>query len=56
MPILRKIVKIGNSKGISFPKSWIDCIEQETGRELKEVLVEIDNNLIVSPRIRGEVT
>ena len=49
MPIIRKIVPIGGSQGITLPSSWLDWIERETGKRPKEVTIEINGVLKVSP-------
>ena len=49
MPIVRKVLRVGNSRGITFPKTWIDYYENETGQELREVAIEVDCSLTISP-------
>jgi len=52
MPIIRKVTTVGAARGITLPKSWIECIERETGRKLEEVMLEVDQVLTVSPVLR----
>jgi len=47
------IITIGDSKGITLPKSWIEIIEQLTKKELKEVAMEINSVLTIIPLIDG---
>jgi hypothetical protein len=54
MPIIRKVIAIGDSRGISLPKSWIDYLERQTGTKLKEVAIEVDGILRVSPIINTQ--
>jgi len=49
MPIIRKVVKVGDSRGITIPKSWLEFLEDETGKEVKKVAIEVDKVLTVSP-------
>ena len=50
MQQIRKVIVVGNSKGITLPKAWLDFRRREDGRELKEVLMNIDDTLItISP-------
>lgn len=50
VPQIKKIVIIGESKGVTFPKVWLDYNKKRYGREIKEVLmVESDQSLIFSP-------
>jgi len=49
MPIIRKIIQVGTSKAVSLPKSWLELIERETGKPVKEVAVEVNGVLIIKP-------
>jgi antitoxin component of MazEF toxin-antitoxin module len=49
MNVIRKIVKIGDSKGITIPKSWLDFFKREHGEEIREVTIEVNELLIISP-------
>ena len=55
MPIKRKLLPIGGSKGITLPKSWIDFIEQKYGEKIVEVAIEVDQKLIVTPIIKEKL-
>lgn len=49
MPIIRKIIQVGTSKAVSLPKSWLQLIERETGKPIKEVAVEVNGILTITP-------
>ncbi len=49
MPIIRKVVTVGDSRGITIPKSWLDFYERETGEKIREVTIEIDRVLTIGP-------
>jgi antitoxin component of MazEF toxin-antitoxin module len=49
MPIVRKLLRVGDSKGITLPKSWIEFFEKETGQRITEVAIEVDRSLTVTP-------
>ncbi len=49
MPIVRKIIGIGGSRGITIPKDWLDWIERTTGERVIEVTIEVNGVLKVSP-------
>jgi hypothetical protein len=49
IPIIRKIVPIGSSHGITLPASWFKWVEQKNGRRPIEVIIEVNGSLIVSP-------
>jgi len=49
MPIIRKVTTVGASRGITLPKSWLEWIERETGQQVREVAIEIDKVLTITP-------
>lgn len=53
MPITRKLIAIGDSRGITIPKSWLKLIEKETGMTLEELAIEVNSNLTVIPIVDG---
>jgi antitoxin component of MazEF toxin-antitoxin module len=46
---LKKVIQVGNSKAVSLPKSWLDLIERETGKPVKEVTMEVNGALTIQP-------
>jgi len=54
MPIIRKIIQVGTSKAVSLPKSWLELIERETGKPVKEVAVEVNGVLTIKPILPKE--
>ena len=55
MPIIRKIIPIGGSHGITIPKQWLEWIERTTGQRVTEVTVEINGFLKIAPIIEKEI-
>jgi len=53
MPIIRKLVCIGKSKGIFLPKSWIENAEKETGKKMVAVTLEINGVITIKPIFEG---
>jgi hypothetical protein len=49
MPIIRKVTTVGEAKGITLPKSWLDWVERQTGKPVREVLLEIDKTITIIP-------
>jgi len=49
MPLSRKLIKIGHSKAVTLPSSWIENIERETGQKITELYIEVNGILKVSP-------
>jgi hypothetical protein len=55
LPIIRKIIQVGSSRAISLPKSWLTFYERQYGQNIKEVSVEVNGKLIISPIIAAVV-
>ncbi len=50
MPLIKKIIDCGKtSKGIILPKSWLELIERQTGKPIKEIAMEIDGKITIEP-------
>jgi antitoxin component of MazEF toxin-antitoxin module len=49
MPIIRKILRVGNSKAVSIPKSWLEFYERDGGFVITEVAIEVDKVLTITP-------
>jgi hypothetical protein len=49
MPILRKVIEHGDSRGVTLPASWITLIERESGKKLNEVTMEVNGSIIIKP-------
>jgi len=40
---------VGDSRGITLPKSWIDNAEQEAGRRIIAIALEVDRIITIQP-------
>jgi antitoxin component of MazEF toxin-antitoxin module len=49
MPIIRRIIDIGNSKAITIPKSWITNAEDEAGKKVVALALEVDGSITLQP-------
>jgi hypothetical protein len=49
MPITRQLIKLGNSKVIAIPLSWIRYVEKETGQPLKTVGLDVSDTIKIYP-------
>ncbi|WNZ29412.1 MAG: hypothetical protein IAX21_00645 [Candidatus Bathyarchaeota archaeon] len=54
MPIIRKIIPIGGSHGITIPKDWLEWIERTTGKKVTEVTLEVNGILKIAPIIEED--
>jgi len=55
MPITRKVVKIGDSRGITLPYSWLEFLERQIGKEIVEVAIEVNSVLRILPVVDGKI-
>ena len=51
MGIIRKIIKIGNSEGITLPKGWLDELRGKHKRPIKKVIIDVSDVIIIKPQI-----
>jgi len=49
MPIVRKVIEVGNSKAVCLPKGWLEYLEKQHGRAITEVAIEVDRVLKIAP-------
>lgn len=55
MPIKRSVFKIGDSRGITLPKSWLELIEETSGKTITEIAIEVNSVLTIIPIIDGKL-
>jgi len=53
MPLLRKVIDHGDSRGITLPATWLEYIERQSGRKLKEVTLEVNRSITITPVIEN---
>jgi hypothetical protein len=49
MPIIRKILTVGDSKAITIPKSWIASAEENAGKKIIALALEVDRVITLQP-------
>ena len=50
MPIIRKILNLGDSQAITLPKSWLSSAKESAGgKEVVAVALEVDGIITVRP-------
>jgi antitoxin component of MazEF toxin-antitoxin module len=54
MPIIRKIIPLGNSKAVTLPKTWLQYIEEKTGQGVKAVTMEVNGALTIKPKLKDQ--
>lgn len=55
MPDIRKLVDIGNARGISLPASWLAEEEKRLGGEIQYVMLEIVERSIII-KVEGSIS
>ncbi len=55
MPLIRKLIKVGNSKAVVIPPDWLKHHESQSGSPIEEMLMEVDGIITLSPKLK-EVT
>jgi antitoxin component of MazEF toxin-antitoxin module len=51
VPLIQKVIQVGDSRAVTIPKSWLAYYERQSGRCIKEVSVEVNGKLIIRPII-----
>jgi bifunctional DNA-binding transcriptional regulator/antitoxin component of YhaV-PrlF toxin-antitoxin module len=49
VPIIRKLTTIGDSRGITIPKSWIENAESKAKKKIVAIAMEIDGIINLRP-------
>jgi len=52
MPIIRSILNIGNSKAVTIPKSWLTNAEDQTGRKIIALAMEVNGTITLQPVLK----
>jgi hypothetical protein len=55
MPLIQKVIQVGDSRAITIPKSWLTYYERQSGQNIKEVSIEVNGKLIIAPILEGNV-
>jgi antitoxin component of MazEF toxin-antitoxin module len=56
MPIVRKILKHGDSKAITLPASWLKAAEEKAGKRIIAVALEVNGAIKLKPVFEKEAT
>ncbi len=56
MPIIRSILNLGSSKAVTIPKSWLTNAEDQTGRKVIALAMEVNENITLQPIFEKETT
>ena len=50
MPLLRRLIKVGNSRAVIIPPDWLKYHEDKQGRKVEVMLMEVDNIITLAVR------
>ena len=51
MPLIQKVIQVGDSRAVTIPKSWLTYYERQSGQCIKEVSLEVNGTLVIRPII-----
>ncbi len=54
MPLVRKLLNLGNSQAVTIPKSWLENAEEIEGKKVIAVAMEVDGSLTLNPVFEKE--
>jgi antitoxin component of MazEF toxin-antitoxin module len=54
MPLIQKVIQVGDSRAVVIPKSWLRYYELQNGQNIKEVSIEVNGKLIIRPILKEE--
>ncbi len=49
MPIIRSILNLGNSKAVTIPKSWLTNAEDQTGKKVIALAMDVNECITLQP-------
>ena len=50
MPLIRKLIKVGNSRAVIIPPDWLKYYEERDGKPIETILMELDNVITIAIR------
>lgn len=45
----RKLIRLGKSKGVTLPASWIADAEEKAGKKMVAVSMEVNGHIVINP-------
>lgn len=47
MPIIRKLINVGNSRMVTIPPDWLEYYERQSGEKITELLMELNGEITI---------
>lgn len=48
MPLIRKLIRVGNSRAVVIPPDWLKYYEGKNGRPIENVLMELNDVITIA--------
>jgi antitoxin component of MazEF toxin-antitoxin module len=55
MPLIQKVITVGDSRAVTIPATWLSYYEREIGCRIREVAVEVNGKITISPILKGRI-
>ncbi len=55
MPIIRKILNVGDSQAVTIPKSWLQAAENAEGKKIVAIAMEVDGSITLNPVFENQI-
>jgi antitoxin component of MazEF toxin-antitoxin module len=52
LPLIQRIIQVGDSRAVTIPKTWLVYYERESGQRIEEVAVEVNGKITISPILK----
>jgi hypothetical protein len=54
MPLEQKLLKVGNSRAVSIPHTWLENAEKAKGEKIVAIAMEINGSIKLKPIFESE--
>jgi antitoxin component of MazEF toxin-antitoxin module len=54
MPLVRALIKLGRAKAITLPTSWLQSAEENKGKKIVAIAMEVDGSITLNPVFEKE--
>ena len=48
MPLLRRLIKVGNSRAVVIPPGWLRYYEEKGGEPIRSILMELNGAITIT--------
>jgi len=47
MPLMKKLIQVGNSRALVIPRDWLKCCEEKAGELIHSIFMELDDVITI---------